>query len=404
MTLVLNHSLTAEQRVARATVAVMNEDRYIVLAGVIMVAHIAVRDDVPTAYTNGKDIFFGREFVMALTDAELRFLILHEVYHILYQHLHTWRWLYDRNPTLANVACDHVINNQIVDGSDGKFVVMPVDKTTGKEMGCRDIRFRDMDSAQVFKLLEEDPEEYTEQPSEAGGEGSLDEHDWEGAEAMSAEEKKQLAHEVDQAVRHGVLTAGKLGSGGNRAVDELLQPEINWREVLQEFVSQTCRGVDYSTYARPHRRYMSAGLYMPSGVSEKVDELIIAIDTSGSIGQPEVTKFLSEVKGVLEVARPSAVRLLYWDTAICGDEIYGERGQPIDTLTDSTQPAGGGGTNVTCVSNYLQEKHITAQAIIVFTDGYLGNKWGTWSNPLLWCILDNKSAKPANGREVHLSL
>ena len=41
MTLVLNHSLTAEQRVARATVAVMNEDRYIVLAGAIMAAHIA---------------------------------------------------------------------------------------------------------------------------------------------------------------------------------------------------------------------------------------------------------------------------------------------------------------------------------------------------------------------------
>ena len=63
--------------------------------------------------TNGRDEVYGRAFVDMLNDAELRFLVLHEVYHKLYRHLTTWRHLYDENGRLANVACDHVINLKI---------------------------------------------------------------------------------------------------------------------------------------------------------------------------------------------------------------------------------------------------------------------------------------------------
>ena len=253
-----------------------------------------------------------------------------------------------------------------------------------------------MDTLQVFQQLQLDP------PDPDGGE--LDEHGWEEAEEIPDTEQEAFGREVDEAIRQGALTAGKTGSGGNRAVDDLLQPEVNWREVLREFITQTCRGNDYSSYSRPNRRYMSAGRYFPSGVSESVDELIIAIDTSGSIGQRELTKFLSEIQGAVEVTSPSSIRVLYWDTTICRDEVYGEQGQPVDQLVHSTKPAGGGGTWVGCVNEYIQEKQIQAQAVIVFTDGYLGGDWGTWSNPLLWCILDNKSAKPTTGTTIHINL
>jgi predicted metal-dependent peptidase len=95
---------------------------------------------------------------------------------------------------------------------------------------------------------------------------------------MSAEEQRELARDIDEAVRQGALIASKLGSGGVRNLEDLLQPQVDWREVLREFVQNTCAGSDYSTWKRPNRRYMGAGIYMPSGVSDKVGELVIAID------------------------------------------------------------------------------------------------------------------------------
>jgi len=36
------------------------------------------------------------------------------------------------------------------------------------------------------------------------------------------------------------------------------------------------------------------------------------------------------------------------------------------------------------------------------TDGYLGGSWGEWAVPVLWCILDNKNARPTVGKYVHI--
>ena len=107
--LALNQQLTAEQRIAKAIVDITAHDRYIALAGVLMIGTKTVSDDVPTACTNGRDVVFGREMVDALTDAELRFVALHEDEgHKLLRHLTTYRWMYDIDPDLANQACDSV--------------------------------------------------------------------------------------------------------------------------------------------------------------------------------------------------------------------------------------------------------------------------------------------------------
>ena len=139
---------------------------------------------------------------------------------------------------------------------------------------------------------------------------------------------------------------------------------------------------------------------MPSGVSESVGELVIAIDMSGSIGARELSQFLGEVKGICDNVHPEKVRLLYWDTEVCADESYAAH--ELDTLTESTKPAGGGGTTVTCVPEYLTKHGIKPQAVVVLTDGYLGGEWGQWSAPVLWCIVDNKRAVPDVGTAVHV--
>ena len=418
--LTIGKQLNAEERLSKAIVAIMGSPKYTALAGVLMLGEKTIDEDVPTACTNGRDEKYGRAFVDELTDAELRGLVLHENYHKLYSHLTTWRHLYDIDPQLSNVACDYVINLKIMDDNKDGFATLP-------EGGLIDEKYRDMDTAQVFNILRKEQDEQPtgedgdndSQDNESEGDGEqvrsnttgsqntavgqgtgFDEHDWEGAQSLSTEEKRELARDIDEAIRQGALAAGKMGGTGSRDLDALLQPQVDWREVLREFVQTTCAGSDYSTYARPNRRLMSQGIVMPSGISEQVGELVIAIDTSGSIGQLELTAFLSEVKGVCDTVKPDKVRLLYWGCSVVGDESYDMH--ELEQLTTSTKPKDGGGTDVRCVTQYMAEEGIKPQATIVLTDGYLFGGWGDWTCPVLWAILDHETALPEVGKAVHI--
>jgi len=393
----IGKTLTEEQRLQKAVVDIMANPKYIALAGILMIGDRRIDDDAencPTAYTNGKDERYGRAFVAKLNDAELRFLILHECYHKLYRHLTTWQWMYREHPQAANMACDYVINIKLVDDNKDGFATM----TGALTMGCFDLKYRGWDSAKVFKDLKQGG-----QGGNGKGQGQgtgFDDHGWDEAQDMTPSERSELAREIDEAIRQGALMAGKVGSGGDRDLETLMQPQIDWREVLRDFITSTCAGNDYSTWRRPNRRYIGAGVYLPSGISERIGEIVVAIDTSGSIGGPQLSAFLSEVKAIAETVNPDAVRVLYWDTAVCGDEVY--VGDEVQRLVQSTKPKGGGGTMVECVPQYLQDKQIKAQCVIVLTDGYLGGSWGQWNHPVLWTILDNKSAVPDCGQAVHI--
>ena len=334
-------AVTAEQRLEKNVVKIFSNPKYAALSGVLLIGERSVDDTIPTACTNGRDERYGREMIDALSDAELRYVILHEVRHKLYRHLKTWKNLHDINHSLANAACDYVINLELNDENDDGFAVMP----SGDYEGLVDERFRGMDSAQVFNiLLSEQPEqpELPETPGQ-GGQGTsgvgtqagtsqqgrsnptgddntsvgFDDHDWDGAQQLTEEEKKELDRQIDQGIRQGVLAANKMrGSGrGGQGInlDALLKPQVDWRDVLREFITTTCSGNDYSTYNRPNRRYMHAGMYLPSGISETVEELVFAVDTSGScFSDRELSGFMSEVVGVVETVAPERVRILYW--------------------------------------------------------------------------------------------
>ena len=397
--LAINQPLTAEQRLSKAAVDIMRKDQYFPLAGVLMIGDRTVDITVPTACTNGKDEKYGRDFIDTLTDAELRFVILHETRHKLYRHLVTWKWIWDESPHLANMAMDYVINQEIVDENKDGFAVMP-------ECGLLDEKYRGMNTPQVYKSLKEDPPEepdgpggYSDGPSD--GPGGFDTHDWEGAEELTENEQRELAQDIDEAIRQGALLAGKLGTGLDRSIEDLLVPQVDWREVLREFISSTCSGSDYSTWRKPNRRFISAGIYLPSGISEKIEGVVVAGDMSGSIGQREQSVIITEAKACFDTVKPSWVRMLYWDTKVVGDEKYEH--DELDKFAQTTKPVGGGGTDIECVPPYMAENNINPQAVIVITDGDLYSGWGKWNCPVLWVIIDNKDAHPPVGKCVHVT-
>jgi predicted metal-dependent peptidase len=387
--------LTAEQRIQKAVVDILHHKKATWMAGLIMIGKREVRESIPphnTAATNGRDEFYCRGFVDSLTDPELRGLMLHENYHKLYKHLTTWQHLYKKDADRANRACDYVINLKIQD-EFGDWAKLP-------EGGCVDEKYRGMDEARVFHALDDEDQGDGKGKGKGKGEGApLDHHDWDDAAELSDTEKQELAQEIDKAIRQGSMLASKGEGDTPHDLDQMLKPKIDWRAALREFVAATCNGRDLSTYRRLRRRTVGQELYLPSTYSETVGELLLAVDTSGSMSDHELQRCLSEVKGICDVVKPERVRLLYWDGAVERDETYEQN--ELDKLERSTRPTGGGGTDVRCVVDYMRDKQITPQAVVVFTDGYLPD-WGTWKVPVLWCITNNTGAHPNCGKVLHV--
>ncbi len=412
--------LSAEQRIERCHVQLMKHKNFALFSGLFMIGKVSVDDETPTACTNGMDVRYGREFVNRLNDKQLAFLILHENMHKAYRHLVVWEKLYKRNAVLANIACDYVINLQIRDYDPQQYdTEMPTDEE-GKPMGCLDEKYRGMDSQEVFlKLIEERGEDYGkakvyvigagEQDDGNGpaddGEGipTFDEHDWEGAGEASQEEKNEAAKEIEQALRQGSILVGKMGGNVDRNISEMLTPKIDWKEALRDFVKSMTQGKDQSSWRRLHKRYLAADLIMPSSYSEKVGGIAIGIDTSGSIGTEELSQFLSEVKSICEEVSPEYIDLLYWDTHVAARETYTEN--ELSGLTESTKPAGGGGTEPACVPKFMKKHNMTPECLLMLSDGYIGHQnpsdWDI-SAPVLWCIKGNSRFEAPVGKTVHV--
>ena len=380
---------TPMQRIEQAKVSLFRDPRFAYMAGLFMIGKTTITDDIPTARTNGRDVEFNPEFVQSLDDAELRAVVYHEYGgHILYRHLSVFKFLYEQDGRLANMACDYVINQIIKDFNSPQFIRLP-------KCGLQNDRFRGMDSKQVFDILKE------EDPDGGGGTGqTMDSHDWEGAGQISEQEEQALVKELNTVLRQGVMASKLLGHPVDREVLRNLNPEVDWREALRDFMTTQCAGNDYSTYRRPRRRMMASGIYLPTPMSNSVPSILVAVDTSGSVDDVQVAKFLAEVAGVCETVCPEEVHLLYWGSRVVGHEVYTSDMQ--DMLRDVTRPMCGGGTDVNCVTQYMEENQLNPTCVLVLTDGYLAGSWGNWHQPILWGITTYRVADV--GTTIRLTL
>jgi len=393
--------LTVEQLIQKDHVALMKDPKYCLYSGIIMIGRTEVKDDVQTACTDGRNTFYGREYMAKLASSKRKGVILHENLHKAFRHTTVWRHLFKENPTMANMACDYVINLMIMDG-DNSFVSLP-------DGALLDHKYKGLDAGTVYRMIKEEAKGGTVHVKRVGDQegkdvpvvevsNGLDEHDWESAEGMTNEEKEALAKDVDQALRQGAILAGKMSANVPREIGELLQAKVDWREAMREFVTSFCMDKDESTWRRPSRRWIGQDVYMPSMIGESVGRIVIGIDMSGSIGDEEVGQFLGEVKKICETVKPEGIDLLYWDTRVCQHEKY-EQDQ-LDNLISSTKPRGGGGTDPQCIVDYMGKKKIKAECAVILTDGYVCS-WGEgWSCPTLWGITTDQTSQI--GKTVHI--
>lgn len=381
-----------------------------------------------TAYTDGINKVYCKEHIAEYkTESELRSLVLHENLHVALKQIPRHRDLLHDNMIL-NYAMDFVVNDVIkntvgtvghnkeplVTLDDGSWIYHPM--------------FHNWSVRRVYEYLKKRKEELDKadqdgnqpQPcpqqnnsstnSEGKNETDIDEalrnmdkgkddHVFTEVKEMTTEELKELEDKVDRALRQGGMLAGRMGASIPRVIGDLLETKVDWREVFREFVQSAMRGKDEYTWRKMNKSYLANNMYLPSMHSETMGELIVAIDTSGSIDNEQISEFASELASICETCSPDKVRVLWWDTKVHGEQVFEGN---YDDIAKMLKPKGGGGTHVGCVSDYIIKSSINAEALVIFTDGYVENnpKWEV-TTPTMWFVTQNSSfVPPAGGRCV----
>lgn len=436
-------SLTKDKQeiaIKRAHVALMKHPETALYSGVMLMGTTEVTDGAYTAYTDGVNKKYGRAFLESIgSESKKRGLVLHENLHVALKQVIHGKAMFKEHPKMANLAADFVVNDIIenikgtIGGTHERIVELP-------DGGVYDPMFHNWSMREVFRYLKqhakpkpksagggggkgqqksEDDNDGSNDPQEGGKQDKPEENDWESVTVngktydlslqdehdftgemgeMTHEQAKELADGIDRALREGGMLAGRMGAKMPRVIGDLLEPKVDWREALRDFVNSTTKGKDEFTWRRMNKRHMANDIYLPSVENETIGEIVVAIDTSGSIGSKELSEFASELASICELCSPEQVRILWWDTQVHGEQIFRDDYQNIGGLL---KPLGGGGTMVSCVSKYINKEELKPECVIVFTDGYVEGdvQWGI-SAPTLWMVTEAHDWQPPAGKKV----
>ncbi len=173
---------------------------------------------------------------------------------------------------------------------------------------------------------------------------------------------------------------GDMPNGLDLFVDNLLNQKVNWKHLLYKYLTRTIPH-DYS-YSRPSKRSFSTGVYMPIMRKETID-IVVSLDTSGSIQREELTEFMTEINGIAKSFNNLTMKLIVCDSDI--KDVY-EIGNNSDNEISKLIIRGGGGTSHKPVYDYINDNLPNTKLLVNFTDGYTDFDKLDNSIPSLWVI------------------
>ena len=333
----------------------------------------------PTAATDGRKLYYNTEFLKKMPAKQLEFLIGHEVMHLVYDHMGRNG---DRDRRLFNCAADYCVNQDLLDQKIGEKI--PVGLYDPKYRGWSAEEVYDDLYAKADKISIEDLEEMLldehldgdedgDGNSSANGEGPEGDGKGKGRPKLSEAEKKEIRDEIKEAVISAAQTvgAGQLPAGVRRLIKDLTEPQLNWRELLQQQIQSTIRA-DYS-WARPSRKGWDMDAILPGNDLEKEIDICVAVDASGSMSDEMLKDILSEVKGIMESYNSFKLHLWSFDTEVYNATVF--TAENIDEIMD-WEVGGGGGTLFEANWQYMVDNAIVPKKFVMFTDGYPGDGWG----------------------------
>jgi len=353
-----------------------------------------------TAATDGRRFYYNSEFINKMPLKQVEFLFGHEVLHVVYDHMGRRG---DRDPKVMNIAADYCVNNDLVDQRVGDKIPVGLYDTKYKGWSAEEVYDHLMKNASekdINEMIKQLLDEHLD--GDGDGDGTDDgDKDGNGRPRISAEEAKAIRDEIKDAVLQAAQAAGagNLPGGVKRMIKDLTEPQISWKELLEQQIQSTIKS-DY-TFARPGRKSWHMDAILPSQKPGETIDIFIGIDTSGSIGPEELKIFFSEIKGIMDSYTEYKIKVVGWDTEIGG---IGEF--TSENLAEITEfdPKGGGGTDPHCVWEYLIENGIEPKKLIMFTDycffGWRPQEVESYCDTV-WIIKGNPSAEPEFGIYAH---
>ena len=326
-----------------------------------------------TAATDGRNFYYNTRFIEMLRPKEIEFLFGHEVLHCVYDHFGRRG---DRDPQLWNIANDYCVNGDLVKHNVGeKITSVPClydrkyDGMSSEEV--YDALYENAEKIDMGKLLDQLIDEHLD--GEGDGDGDQD-GEGKGRPKLSAEDKQAIKDEIKEAMLAAAATvdgAGNLPLGVKRLIQQLTEPQLNWREILRMNLESTIKA-DY-TWMRASRKGWHMDAVMPGQKPDEMIDVAVMLDASGSISPDMLRDFLSEIQGIMDSFPSYKIHVATFDTDCYNPAQYDS--DNLDSMIDY-EVSGGGGTDFDCIFTYLKDQEITPRRLIVFTDGYPFGSWG----------------------------
>lgn len=346
--------------------------------------------DCETAYTDQKRIVFDPEFANRLNDDELKFIMLHELFHCVLTHCSRAK---GKVNSIYNIACDIVVNSIILDMLDLDDIV--IDGNKAMHIAPDDSEGKKYTAEEIYQMLIKMNEKKVK---DIYGDG-IDSHIvWADLDTSSKQNEIWRTH-IKSASK--ACSIDGLPLSLKRYVKDISHnPKCNWKQLLHDYI-QFDRG-DY-TYSTPDKRFAGGDMIMPSFQEEidgaRVRKLWAVVDTSASISNATLTDAMNEIYGAL-----TQVDLEGWvsffDTDI-SEPVAFESAEDLDKIS----PVGGGGTSFDIIFSEI-EKHFDEypEIIVILTDGYapFPEEKVTMGIPVIWAIIDT-NIQPPFGKTVHIT-
>jgi predicted metal-dependent peptidase len=221
-----------------------------------------------------------------------------------------------------------------------------------------------------------------------GGFGEVWDATDEHGHTASPAEKCRQEHEWGIAAEQALQSAKAWGhepAGIERPLSESRQSQQDWRAILRDFVTATAPA-DYR-WTPPNRCYIASGLYLPSVERQGLGEIVIAVDTSGSIGRLELEQFAAETSAISEEAQPEAIHVVYCDAAVQ----YAQEFRPLEPV--QLEPKGGGGTDFRPAFEWVAKNNIVPVCLIYLTDLCCDSFPESPEYPVLWVTDSRRTAR-----------
>ena len=378
--------LSNEEKITSVKLSLFRKPEFRWYAYILMNVTIE-RDDTkcPTVcISETGHIYYNDSFISEITKDEktsndnLMFVFTHEIYHLI---METFPRRGTRDFGKWNIASDLVNNYLLIsDGftfslkndfyiadKNGMFVF---DKTKFHLKKDLKLDISNMCAEAVYDAL---PDSVNKGGGNGKDHGGIDIHIEDDKCQKDSAHRTFNNRKIIKIIMDAITTQKMQGKGSavfERICQHIQEPEISWKTLLYRYISNDI--VSNYTWRTPGKRFMSTGIYLPRTLRENI-EVYIAIDTSGSISIEEYSKFISECLGMCKMFDQIKLHIIYWADGIDKkDNIDVEKTEKNKLLKHF--PKNSGGTNISCVNEYMKTNRLNPHCIIYFTDGHVESK------------------------------